>query len=110
VYAFVNTIRFDYPLQQICEVLHINRSCFYEWVNKTTHQPNAVTIMIEQKVIIVFNEHKRRYGSRRIVAELGHQKLQVSSYKVRKCLAGKDLKAIQPRSFVPKQPTAGIPI
>ena len=102
MYAFVNTIRFDYPVQQICEVLHINRSCFYEWANKTTHQPNAATIMIEQKVIAVFNEHKRRYGSRRIVAELGHQKLQVSSYKVRKCLASNSLKAIQPRSFVPK--------
>lgn len=102
MYAFVDTIRFDYPIQQICELLNINRSCFYEWANKTTHQPNAATIMIEQKVIAVFNEHKRRYGSRRIVAELGHQKLQVSSYKVRKFLVSNSLKAIQPRSFVPK--------
>lgn len=102
MYAFVNIIRDEYPLQRICKVLQINRGCFYEWANKTTHQPNAATIMIEEKVIAVFNEHKRRYGSRRIVAELGYQKLQVSSYMVRKCLSSNSLKAIQPRSFVPK--------
>lgn len=57
---------------------------------------------MEQKVIAVFNEHKRRYGSRRIVAELNHQNVQISPYKVRKYLSGNGLKAIQPRSFVPK--------
>jgi len=102
VYAFVNTIREEHPLQLICKVLKINRSCFYAWDNKTTHQPNANDTMIDQKVIAVFKEHKNRYGSRRIVAELRHQNVRVSPYKVRKCLSGNGLKAIQPRSFVPK--------
>ncbi len=57
---------------------------------------------MEQKVITVFKQHKRRYGSRRIVAELGNQNVIVSPYKVRKCLSDNGLKAIQPRSFVPK--------
>ena len=57
---------------------------------------------MEQKIITVFKEHKRRYGSRRIVAELDNQKVRVSPYKVRKCLSDNGLKTIQPRSFVPK--------
>lgn len=57
---------------------------------------------MEQKVIAVFKAHKRRYGVRRIIAELSHQKVQVGHYKVRKCLAGNGLKAMQPKSFVPK--------
>lgn len=57
---------------------------------------------MDQQVIAVFNEHNRRYGSRRIVAELSHQNVHVSPYRVRKCLSGNGLKAIQPRSFVPK--------
>ena len=57
---------------------------------------------MEHKVIAVFKENKRRYGARRIVAALGHQNVLVSHYKVRKYLSSNGLKAIQPRSFVPK--------
>jgi putative transposase len=102
VYAFVNTIRDVHPLEQICKVLRISRSCFYEWSNKSTYQIKAKNSVMEHKVIAVFNENKRRYGSRRIVAALGHQNVLVSPYKVRKYLSGNGLKAIQPRSFVPK--------
>lgn len=102
MYAFVHTIRYDYPLQLICKVLGISRSSFYEWNNKNTYQIKAKNKIMEQKVIAVFNEHKRRYGVLRIIAELGHQNIQISSYKVRKYLAINGLKAIQPRSFVPK--------
>lgn len=102
MYAFVKTIRGEYPLQFICEVMRISRSCFYEWDNKNTYQIKAENSIMEQNVITVFNEHKRRYGARRIVAELGHQHVQVTSYKVRKHMVNNGLKAIQPRSFVPK--------
>ena len=57
---------------------------------------------MEQQIIATFNAHKRRYGVRRIVAELSHQNICVSPYRVRKYLAVNGLKAIQPRSFVPK--------
>lgn len=57
---------------------------------------------MEQQVIGVFGQHKRRYGSRRIVAELGNQGYSLSRYKARKLLKRNGLKAIQPRSFVPK--------
>ena len=57
---------------------------------------------MEQKVVAVFKEHKRRYGARRVRAELGNQKVQASVYAVHKHLRANGLKAIQPRSFVPK--------
>ena len=102
VYAFVKTIRSEHSLLRICKVMQISRSCFYEWDNKNTYQIKANNSLMEHKVITVFNDHKRRYGARRIVAELGHQNVQVTSYMVRKYMAGNGLKAIQPRSFVPK--------
>jgi len=102
VYAFVNTIRGEYPLQQICKLLRISRSSYYDWSNKNTYQIKAKSIIMEHKVIAVFKEHKRRYGARRIIAELGHQNVQASAYEVRKHLCANGLKAIQPRSFVPK--------
>ena len=56
---------------------------------------------MEQTIIDTFQEHKRRYGARRIAKALqAHQ--PVSRYKAGKVLHKYGLKAIQPRSFVPK--------
>jgi len=57
---------------------------------------------MEQKIIDTFREHKRRYGSRRISKSLGNKGEKASRYKVSKTLRQYGLKAIQPRSFVPK--------
>lgn len=57
---------------------------------------------MEQKIIDTFHEHKRRYGSRRISKSLGNKEGKASRYKVSKTLRKYGLKAIQPRSFVPK--------
>lgn len=57
---------------------------------------------MEDLVISVFRENRRRYGVRRIVKELGHRGRSLSNYRVRKHLRRNDLRAIQPRSFVPR--------
>ncbi len=57
---------------------------------------------MEQQVIDIFQEHKRRYGSRRISKAIEHRGEKLSRYKAGKVLRRFGLKAIQPRSFVPK--------
>ena len=57
---------------------------------------------MEQKIIHTFRENKRRYGSRRIVKDLCASGSRISRYKVAEVLQMHGLKAIQPRSFVPK--------
>lgn len=57
---------------------------------------------MEQKIIDTFREHKRRYGSRRICKAIEAQGEKISRYKAGKVLGKFGLKAIQPRSFVPK--------
>ncbi|QHV98164.1 IS3 family transposase [Spirosoma endbachense] len=54
--------------------------------------------MIEQ----VFADHKRRYGSRRIVAELKEQGHKVGRHQVRTLMKLAGLQSIQPKSFVPR--------
>ena len=56
----------------------------------------------EEGVIAIFNSHKRRYGARRIVKEMKHQGKEIGRDLVRKLMVNNGLKAIQPRSFVPK--------
>lgn len=57
---------------------------------------------MEQQVIKIFQEHRRRYGARRIAKTLQSAGEKVSRYKAGRILNKYGVKAIQPRSFVPK--------
>lgn len=49
-----------------------------------------------------FWEHKRRYGSRRLLVELQEQGYGMGRHRLRKLMSQQGLTAIQPRSFVPR--------
>jgi len=85
-----------------CQVLEVSRSGYYGWRKGQTHQMKETSKKMEQKIIDTFREHKRRYGSRRITKTLQSAGEIVSRYKAGKVLHQYGLKAIQPRSFVPK--------
>jgi putative transposase len=51
---------------------------------------------------VAFQSHKRRYGSRRLHAEMQEMGYKVGRHSIRKLLIEQGLKAIQPLSFVPK--------
>jgi putative transposase len=102
VYELVCSNEKSYPVQLQCKVLGVSRSAYYNWVSGKTHQPNQSTKRMEQQVIEVFQEHRRRYGSRRISRSLRSAGEPVSRYKAGKVLHKYGLKAVQPRSFVPK--------
>lgn len=57
---------------------------------------------MEALIIHTFQEHRRRYGVRRLVAELKAQGYKVGKYRVQQVLHHHGLKAIQPHSFVPR--------
>jgi putative transposase len=82
--------------------LKVNRGSYYAWNAGQTYQIKASEKVMESQVISVFRENKRRYGVRRVVKELGHRGHLLSNYKVRQHLMRNGLRAIQPRSYVPK--------
>ena len=62
----------------------------------------AGKVQISEQVKAVFEDHLGRYGSRRIEAELKECGYQAGRYQIRRRMQEQGLKAIQPRSFVPK--------
>lgn len=62
----------------------------------------AQKAQISQQVKAVFEDHLGRYGSRRIEAELKEAGYEAGRYQIRRRMQEQGLKAIQPRSFVPK--------
>lgn len=80
----------------------ISRSSYYSWLSGNSHKLNEEKENMEQQIINTFHEHRRRYGSRRIAFSLQSAGQLVSRYKAGRVLSKYGLKAIQPRSFVPK--------
>ncbi len=59
-------------------------------------------LKLAAKVKEVYWIHRRRYGSRRISAELSAQGVKAGRHRVRSLMREQNLRAIQPRSFVPR--------
>jgi len=102
MYKFIQTQKGHYPVEVQCRVLKVSRSSYYAWRSGITYGINSQDKQKEQAVIKSFQTHRRRYGVRRLVPELREQGMLVGPYRVRKILRKHGLKAIQPRSFVPK--------
>lgn len=89
-------------MQKQFKILAINNSAYYDWLNGKTHQKSVEDHNKEKRIAEVFQQHKRRYGSRRIVAVMAEEGVKTSRTKVSKVLNHNGYKAIQPRSFLPK--------
>jgi len=86
----------------MCHVLSVSRSCYYVYRNNGYVVASPKAKQIEAQVIAAFTLHERRYGIRRLIPELLDQGLKIGHSKVRRILSEKGLKAIQPKSFVPR--------
>jgi putative transposase len=104
LYAALEAIARDtaIPTTIICDVLDLSRSAYYEWLN---HEPGAREHELEDltpTVVEIFLHHRRRYGARRIAEELKDRRIVCSAKRVARVLKNQGLRAIQPKSFVPK--------
>lgn len=102
VYAFILSQEQWFPVMTMCRVLSVSRSCYYAYRAHDNEPENMLKQQIESQVIDAFTLHKRRYGIRRLVPELADSGLKIGHYKIRGILKRYGLKAIQPRSFVPR--------
>ncbi|TXK50055.1 IS3 family transposase [Pontibacter qinzhouensis] len=101
MYGFIRGSAGAWPVHTLCAVLGVSRSAYYGWLSAcgVVDKREEET---ERLVLEAFQDHRRRYGVRRLVAELKAQGLEIGAYKVRQVLQKHELKAIQPRSFVPR--------
>jgi putative transposase len=104
VYRVVEQIASDASLStaSICDTLEVSRSAFYAWRDGEPSPRERELAKLSERITVIFWRHRRRYGSRRIAAELADQGVVCSPRRVAKVLRNQHLRAIQPKSFVPK--------
>ncbi len=102
MYELVVILRSFFCIDLICSVLEISKSSFYAWQRSETYVLKETKEKKAAEVKEVFTEHRRRYGARRIVADLQEKGYKIGRYQVRSLMKKQDLVSIQPKSFVPK--------
>jgi hypothetical protein len=70
VYGVVERLERKFPVTQLCEILNVSRSAYYAWRHDEPGTRRREDNRLRPMIRGIFWEHRRRYGTRRIVAEL----------------------------------------
>lgn len=82
----------------MCQLAQVSRAGFYRWLRRK--QPEAEEMAVRAAIQAIAIEHRRRYGYRRITAELRHRGLLVNRKRVLRLMQEDNLLAIRTRTFV----------
>lgn len=95
-------MREDFAASAVCDVLEVSRSGFYAWRSREASRRDRRDEVLLPLIREVFETHKRRYGARRVAAELRRRDVACGVARAARLLKTLGLKAIQPKSFTPK--------
>ena len=100
VCRFIQQEAGDFPVKSLCEALGVDRSSYYRLLKP--REDDAEESHRRALVREVFFSNSRRFGSRRIEAELKAEGLEMGRHRIRRIMTEESLRAIQPRAFVPR--------
>jgi hypothetical protein len=85
-------------IERMCQLAQVSRAGFYRWLQEPTPVEEGIEVRsVIQQIAI---EHRRRYGYRRIAAELRRPGMKVNHKRVARMMREDNLLAMQPRQFV----------
>ena len=85
-------------IERMCQLAQVSRAGFYRWLQEP--QPVEAEMEVRSAIQQIAMEHRRRYGYRRISAELRRRGMPVNHKRVARIMREDNLLAVQPRQFV----------
>jgi putative transposase len=85
-------------IERMCQLAQVSRAGFYRSMQE--HQPVAEEMELRSTIQQIGLEHRRRYGYRRVTAELRRRGMIVNHKRVSRMMREDNLLAVQPRAFV----------
>ena len=85
-------------IERLCQLVPVSRRSFYRSLKE--RQPTEEEMEVRSAIQKIALEHRRRYGYRRITAELHRRGMQVNHKRVVRIMREDDLLGIQPKRFV----------
>ena len=85
-------------IERMCQLAQVSRAGFYRSLQE--HHPLDEAMAVRSAIQHLALAHRRRYGYRRITAELRRRGLLVNHKQVARLMREDNLLAVQPRAFV----------
>lgn len=85
-------------IERMCQLAQVSRAGFYRSLQE--RQPVQEEMEVRAAIQQIVLQHRRRYGYRRVTAELRRQGLLVNHKRVARLMRADNLLAVQPRAFV----------
>jgi hypothetical protein len=85
-------------IERMCQLAQVSRAGFYRSLQE--RQPVAEEMEVQSMIQQIALEHRRRYGYRRVTAELRRRGMIVNHKRVSRLMREDNLLAVQPRAFV----------
>ena len=101
-YAFIAACAEPWPVQLLCQVLGVSPAGHYQWRQRPAAAPTPWQAAAQD----AFPRHARRYGTRRLRAELCAEGHAVGRYALRTWLRRKGLRALSTRPQRPRTTVA----
>ena len=85
-------------VERMCELARVSRAGFYRSLQEQA--PAEEDIEVRSAIQQIALEHRRRYGYRRVTAELRRRGMRVNHKRVWRMMREDKLLAVQPKAFV----------
>ena len=85
-------------IERMCQLAQVSRAGFYRYLQDRA--PTQEDMDVRSTIQAIAVEHRRRYGYRRITAELRRRGMLVNHKRVSRIMREDNLLAVQPRAFV----------
>ena len=85
-------------IERMCQLAQVSRASFYRSLQE--RQPVVEEMEVRSTIQQIVLEHRRRYGYRRVTAELRRRGLFVNHKRVTRLMREDNLLAVQPRAFM----------
>ena len=85
-------------IEHMCKLAGVSRATFYRFLRE--RQPVEEEMEVRSAIQQIALEHRRRYGYRRITAELHRRRMAINHKRVSRIMREDNLLAVQPRAFV----------
>ena len=98
-YRFIAEQRTNYPVRQLCAVLRVSTSGFYDWLKRKPSCRAQANAALAERIRAVHVRSRQTYGYLRVQAELQACGERVGKHRVARLMAQMGLKTKGRRSF-----------
>lgn len=98
-YRVIRELAAKYSIQKMCRFLNVSRSGYYKYLSRGESIRKKKDQELKEKILAIYNQYRKRYGSPRIFGVLHDQGIRCSRKRVERLMRELGIRARHKRQF-----------